>query len=40
VPNAGVRLAAGDRVLIYTGDTGPSPDVVELASLFQLAAEA
>ncbi|WP_239099454.1 MBL fold metallo-hydrolase, partial [Micromonospora andamanensis] len=31
VPNAGVRLAAGDRVLAYTGDTGPSPDVVELA---------
>jgi len=31
VPNAGVRLGAGDRVLAYTGDTGPSPDVVELA---------
>ncbi|SIM52074.1 Ribonuclease BN, tRNA processing enzyme [Micromonospora cremea] len=31
VPNAGVRLAAGDGVLAYTGDTGPSPDVVELA---------
>ncbi|MEU5942862.1 MBL fold metallo-hydrolase [Micromonospora sp. NPDC047548] len=31
VPNAGVRLAAGDRVLAYTGDSGPSPDVVELA---------
>jgi ribonuclease BN (tRNA processing enzyme) len=31
VPNAGVRLAAGDRVLAYTGDTGPSPAVVELA---------
>ncbi|MEU8261516.1 MBL fold metallo-hydrolase [Micromonospora sp. NPDC048999] len=31
VPNAGVRLAAGGRVLTYTGDTGPSPDVVELA---------
>ncbi|MFJ8581440.1 MBL fold metallo-hydrolase [Micromonospora sp. NPDC093277] len=31
VPNAGVRLTAGDRVLAYTGDTGPSPDVVELA---------
>lgn len=30
-PNAGVRLVAGDRVLVYTGDTGPSPDVVELA---------
>jgi ribonuclease BN (tRNA processing enzyme) len=31
VPNAGVRLAAGDRVLTYTGDCGPSPDVVALA---------
>jgi ribonuclease BN (tRNA processing enzyme) len=31
VPNAGVRLAAGGRVLAYTGDTGPSPDVVDLA---------
>jgi ribonuclease BN (tRNA processing enzyme) len=32
VPNAGVRLTAGDRVLAYTGDTGPSPEVVALAS--------
>lgn len=31
LPNAGIRLAAGGRVLAYTGDTGPSPDVVELA---------
>src|SRR5258705_8695153 len=31
LPNAGIRLAAGDRVVAYTGDTGPSPDVVELA---------
>ncbi|MFD2766255.1 MBL fold metallo-hydrolase [Micromonospora eburnea] len=31
VPNAGVRLTAGGRVLTYTGDSGPSPDVVELA---------
>lgn len=31
VPNAGVRLTAGDRVLAYTGDTGPSPDLVDLA---------
>src|SRR5215467_3691647 len=30
-PNAGIRLAAGARVLAYTGDTGPSPEVVELA---------
>ena len=31
VPNAGVRISAGDQVLAYTGDSGPSPDVVELA---------
>jgi ribonuclease BN (tRNA processing enzyme) len=31
VPNAGIRLAAGGPVLVYTGDTGPSPDVVDLA---------
>jgi ribonuclease BN (tRNA processing enzyme) len=31
VPNAGIRLVAGDRVLAYTGDTGPSPEVVALA---------
>lgn len=31
VPNAGLRLAAGGRVLSYTGDTGPSPDLVALA---------
>lgn len=31
LPNAGVRLVAGDRVLAYTGDTGPSPEVVALA---------
>jgi len=31
VPNAGVRLAAGGRVLAYTGDTGPSDAVVDLA---------
>ncbi|WP_328415112.1 MBL fold metallo-hydrolase [Micromonospora sp. NBC_00389] len=31
VPNAGVRLAAGGRVLTYTGDSGPSSDVVDLA---------
>jgi ribonuclease BN (tRNA processing enzyme) len=30
-PNAGVRLTAGGRTLAYTGDSGPSPDVVELA---------
>ncbi|GAA1709708.1 MBL fold metallo-hydrolase [Nonomuraea bangladeshensis] len=31
VPNAGIRLTAGERVLAYTGDTGPSPDVADLA---------
>ncbi|WP_433891791.1 MBL fold metallo-hydrolase [Streptomyces sp. CA-111067] len=31
VPNAGVRVSAGGRSVAYTGDTGPSPDVVELA---------
>ncbi|GGJ27753.1 MBL fold metallo-hydrolase [Streptomyces brasiliensis] len=31
VPNAGLRLSAGGRSLAYTGDTGPSPDLVELA---------
>ncbi len=31
VPNAGLRLTAGGRVLVYTGDTGPDPQVVELA---------
>jgi ribonuclease BN (tRNA processing enzyme) len=30
-PNAGVRLAAGGRVLTYTGDTGPDDGVVDLA---------
>jgi ribonuclease BN (tRNA processing enzyme) len=31
VPNAGLRLTAAGRVLAYTGDTGPSPEVVDLA---------
>ncbi|MFI7416546.1 MBL fold metallo-hydrolase [Nonomuraea sp. NPDC049684] len=31
VPNAGVRLTAGGRVLAYTGDSGPSPGRVDLA---------
>jgi ribonuclease BN (tRNA processing enzyme) len=31
VLNAGVRLSAGGKVLSYTGDTGPSPDLVGLA---------
>lgn len=31
VPNAGLRLTAGGRVLAYTGDTGPCPELLELA---------
>ncbi len=31
VPNAGVRLAAGGQVIAYTGDSGPSHGVAELA---------
>ena len=31
MPNAGARLAAGGQVLAYTGDTGPSPAVADLA---------
>ncbi|SCE64337.1 MBL fold metallo-hydrolase [Micromonospora mirobrigensis] len=31
VSNAGVRLTCPGGVLAYTGDTGPSPDLVELA---------
>jgi ribonuclease BN (tRNA processing enzyme) len=31
VPNAGLRLEAAGRVLAYTGDTGPSPAILELA---------
>jgi ribonuclease BN (tRNA processing enzyme) len=31
VPNAGLRLAAGGRVLAFTGDTGPSEEIVALA---------
>jgi ribonuclease BN (tRNA processing enzyme) len=31
LPNAGIRLTAGDQVIAYTGDSGPSPDIVELA---------
>jgi len=31
VANAGIRLTVGERVLAYTGDTGPCPDVVDLA---------
>lgn len=31
VPNAGVRLANGGTVLAYTGDTGPCPELADLA---------
>jgi ribonuclease BN (tRNA processing enzyme) len=31
VPNVGLRLAAGETVLAYTGDCGPSPLIAELA---------
>ncbi|MCG5470098.1 MBL fold metallo-hydrolase [Micromonospora sp. LAH09] len=31
VPNAGARFSADGTVLAYTGDTGPSPALVELA---------
>lgn len=30
-PNAGIRLSAGGRSVAYTGDTGPSEDLVSLA---------
>jgi ribonuclease BN (tRNA processing enzyme) len=32
VPNAGVRLTADHSTLVYTGDTGPGPEVVALAA--------
>ncbi|WP_308250533.1 MBL fold metallo-hydrolase [Nonomuraea rhizosphaerae] len=31
VPNAGLRLTGGGRVVAYTGDTGPAPQLVDLA---------
>lgn len=31
VPNLGLRISAGDRAMMYTGDSGPSPDIVALA---------
>lgn len=31
LPNAGLRLQAGRTALAYTGDTGPSPDLLALA---------
>ena len=32
VPNAGLRLEANGQVLAYTGDSGPSPLLAELAA--------
>jgi len=29
-PNVGIRVAAGDVALVYTGDAGPDPGLVEL----------
>ena len=31
VPNAGLRVEAGGRAVMYTGDTGPSEEIEELA---------
>lgn len=31
VPNAGVRISAGGRTVAYTGDTGPTPELENLA---------
>jgi ribonuclease BN (tRNA processing enzyme) len=31
VPNVGVRLSAGERSMTYTGDAGPTDDLVDLA---------
>lgn len=40
-PNAGLRLSAGSAALMYTGDSGPSPRIAELAdSASLLVAEA
>jgi ribonuclease BN (tRNA processing enzyme) len=32
LPNAGIRLSSGGSSLAYTGDTGPSPDLLDLAA--------
>jgi len=31
VTNAGIRLSAGSSALVYTGDSGPSPEIARLA---------
>lgn len=32
IPNAGVRISAGGKSITYTGDAGPTDDLVELAA--------
>jgi ribonuclease BN (tRNA processing enzyme) len=32
IPNAGLRISAGGKSITYTGDAGPSDDLVELAA--------
>ena len=32
IPNAGVRISAGGKSITYTGDAGPTDDLVELAT--------
>ncbi len=32
IPNAGLRITAGGKSITYTGDAGPSDDLVELAA--------
>ncbi len=36
LPNLGIRLTAGDRVIAYTGDSGPSPRIPVLAAAADL----
>lgn len=36
LPNAGIRLTASGKVLAYTGDSGPSPSLTELAGAADL----
>jgi ribonuclease BN (tRNA processing enzyme) len=31
LPNAGLRLAGGGKVVVYTGDSGPSAEIADLA---------
>ena len=36
IPNAGVRISTGGASMTYTGDAGPSDDLVELADATDL----